>query len=356
MSAPAVASIRSAIGSLVAPGFCRSLGDLKAVRNVTAGDDGGLSVTVELPIVGYSREAELRQQIEAEVRTAGAVAADVTVVGSVSGLHAGGKVGLKVANVLAVGSGKGGVGKSTVATGLALGLKNRGARVGLMDADVYGPSVPHLLGVHGPPGMREVKDADGQVLQRMIPLDGGGLPVMSMGFLVEREQAVVWRGPMLHKALQQFMQQTEWGELDYLVIDLPPGTGDVSLTLSQLVGLSGAVVVCTPQQVALLDAVKAVSMYNQVKIPVLGVVENMTGELFGRGGAKAEAEKLGVGFLGEVPAIAALRESADAGKMHECVEPGHPAAAALDAVAETVAIRCAEEVVKAGPAPSLQIL
>jgi len=225
-----------------------------------------------------------------------------------------GEVGVPAKSVIAVGSGKGGVGKSTIATILALGLKRAGCRVGLMDADVYGPSIPHLLGAQGSPNIQP---------NRIEPIMVNGMPVISMGFLVPRDQPAVWRGPMLHQIITQFLRDTQWGELDYLIIDMPPGTGDVALSLSQLLPLTGAVVVCTPQDVALLDAVKAVAMFRKVNIPVLGMVENMSGfvcpdcqkryDIFGRGGAQREAEQLQVPFLGEVPINIHLREHGDAG-------------------------------------------
>jgi ATP-binding protein involved in chromosome partitioning len=226
-----------------------------------------------------------------------------------------GEIGLASKSVIAVGSGKGGVGKSTIAVSLALGLKRAGARVGLMDADVYGPSIPHLLGVSQRP---EVVD------NKIRPIDADGVPVMSMGFLVPPDEAVVWRGPMLHGAVTQFLRDTLWGELDYLIIDMPPGTGDIALTLSQLLPLSGAVAVCTPQDVALLDAVKAIAMFRKVNIPVLGMVENMSGfvcpgcdkkyDIFGSGGAERRAAELQIPFLGDVPINMQIRESGDAGK------------------------------------------
>ncbi|MCA9268817.1 MAG: Mrp/NBP35 family ATP-binding protein, partial [Planctomycetales bacterium] len=221
-----------------------------------------------------------------------------------------GQVGLTAKSAIAVGSGKGGVGKSTIAASLALGLKRAGSKVGLLDADVYGPSIPHLLGVSAKP-----EDVAGQGGYQ--PLDVDGLAVMSIGFLVPPGQAVVWRGPMLHHTMTAFLGNTNWGDLDYLVIDMPPGTGDVALSLSQLLPITGAVVVCTPQQVALLDAVKAISMFRTVKIPVLGMVENMSGfvcpdcgkryDIFGSGGAKAKAEEMGVPFLGDVPLHMSIR-------------------------------------------------
>ena len=223
-------------------------------------------------------------------------------------------IGLTVKSVLAVGSGKGGVGKSTLAASLACGLKNSGCKVGLMDADVYGPSIPHLLGLKGRPEARD---------NRLQPILADGMPVMSMGFLVPPEEAVVWRGPMLHSAVTQFLRDTDWGNLDYLIIDMPPGTGDIALTLSQLLPLTGAVVVCTPQDVALLDAVKAVAMFRKVNIPLLGIVENMSYflcpdngkryDIFGSGGARRKAETMEVPFLGEVPIQIDIRRRGDEG-------------------------------------------
>jgi ATP-binding protein involved in chromosome partitioning len=225
-----------------------------------------------------------------------------------------GEIGLTAKSVIAVGSGKGGVGKSTIAASLAYGLKTSGAKVGLMDADVYGPSIPHLLGVNERPYLEN---------NRLQPVEKDGLRVMSMGFLVPPGEAVVWRGPMLHGAITQFLRDTEWGPLDFLVIDMPPGTGDIALTLSQLLPLTGAVVVCTPQDIALLDAVKAIAMFRKVHIPLLGMVENMSYfvcpncetryDIFGSGGARRRAVELDVPFLGEVPIDIGVRERGDAG-------------------------------------------
>jgi ATP-binding protein involved in chromosome partitioning len=220
-----------------------------------------------------------------------------------------------VRNTIAVGAGKGGVGKSTIAVLAALGLQREGAKVGLLDADVYGPSIPKLLGVMGEqPGMSG---------EKIVPLESHGLRVMSIGFLIEPEKAIIWRGPMVHGVIKQFLEQVEWGELDYLIIDLPPGTGDVPLTLSQSIPMTGAVIVCTPQEIALLDAVRALRMYQQLGVDILGIVENMsyfvapdTGnvyDLFGRGGAKKAAQRVGVPFLGEIPINIGIRVSGDEG-------------------------------------------
>lgn len=226
-----------------------------------------------------------------------------------------GTIGLTAKSVIAVGSGKGGVGKSTVALCLALALKRAGCRVGLVDADVYGPSVPHLTGVRG--GVEKQDNKIG-------PLFYEGIPLISIGFMVPPEQAVIWRGPMLHSAVTTFIRDVAWGDLDYLIIDMPPGTGDIALTLSQLLPITGAVVVCTPQEVALIDAIKAVAMFQQVKIPVLGIVENMSSficpdngkryDIFGKGGARDYAERAGLPFLGDIPINISLRERGDQGE------------------------------------------
>ncbi|WP_153556043.1 Mrp/NBP35 family ATP-binding protein [Roseimaritima sediminicola] len=270
-----------------------------------------------------------------------------------------GQAGVRIKTILAVGSGKGGVGKSTVAASLALTLERLGARVGLMDADVYGPSVPHLLGLKGRPTLEANK--------RIQPIRCGQMPVMSMGFLIEPDQAVIWRGPMLHQSITQFLTETDWGELDYLVIDMPPGTGDVALTLSQgAVPIAGAVVVCTPQEVALLDAVKAISMFGTVKIPVAGMVENMSGfvcpdcnrryDIFGAGGARAKAEELDVPFLGEVPIDPVLREAGDAGELAAVIRDDARARAPMEKVARSLIRSLAQKAAASPPKPQLPTL
>ncbi len=242
MSSPSSSDqLRSVVAGVADPLYDRRLGELRLIKNVSL-DGNRAAVAIELPSPGYPKQDELRSAIENAVRTALPDVSEIatTFTSVVRGKNAGGRVGLNIKNIISVGSGKGGVGKSTVAACLTYGLKHYGAQVGLLDADVYGPSIPHMLGVSGPPGVIERKTPDGQVVQRMVPQERDGIQLMSMGFLVKEEQAVIWRGPMLHKALQQFLQQTEWDDLDYLVIDLPPGTGDVSLTLSQLLGLVGS--------------------------------------------------------------------------------------------------------------------
>jgi ATP-binding protein involved in chromosome partitioning len=240
-----------------------------------------------------------------------------------------------VRQIIAVASGKGGVGKSTVASNLAVALAQEGKATGLLDADIYGPSIPRMMGVNQRP-----KSPDGKTI---IPLHNHGVTLMSIGLMLKEGEAVVWRGPMLMGALQQMMGQVAWGELDVLVIDLPPGTGDVQLTLSQRYPVTGAIIVSTPQDVALLDARKAMDMFEKTKIPLLGLIENMSSyvcpqcgheaHIFGHGGARAEAERLGMPFLGEIPLDIAIRLAGDAGIPVTASAPDSPEARAFRAVA-----------------------
>ncbi|PHR22764.1 MAG: sodium:proton antiporter [Hoeflea sp.] len=221
-----------------------------------------------------------------------------------------------IATIIAVASGKGGVGKSTTSVNLALGLQATGLKVGVLDADIYGPSMPRLLGISGRP-----EQLEGRVLK---PMENFGLKVMSMGFLVDEDTAMIWRGPMVISALNQMLREVAWGELDVLVVDMPPGTGDAQLTMAQNVPLAGAVIVSTPQDLALIDARKGLNMFNKVNVPVLGIVENMSyficpdcggrHDIFGHGGARDEADRIGVPFLGEVPLAMPIRETSDAGR------------------------------------------
>ncbi|MGO4437652.1 iron-sulfur cluster carrier protein ApbC [Rhizobium sp. RAF56] len=235
-----------------------------------------------------------------------------------------GKIGVPgIKSIIAVASGKGGVGKSTTAVNLALGLLANGLRVGILDADIYGPSMPRLLKISGRP-----TQIDGRIIK---PMENYGLKVMSMGFLVDEETAMIWRGPMVQSALMQMLREVAWGELDVLVVDMPPGTGDAQLTMAQQVPLAGAVIVSTPQDLALIDARKGLNMFRKVEVPVLGIVENMsyfiapdTGtryDIFGHGGARREAERIGVPFLGEVPLTMGIRETSDAGTPVVVSEP-----------------------------------
>lgn len=249
-----------------------------------------------------------------------------------------------VASVIAVASGKGGVGKSTTALNLALALHALGLRVGLLDADIYGPSVPRLTGIKEKPQLNDDK--------KMLPIEKFGLAIMSIGFLVEEETAMIWRGPMVMSAITQMLRDVAWGERDVLVVDMPPGTGDAQLTLAQNVPITGAVIVSTPQDLALIDARRGLAMFGKVNVPVFGIIENMSyfecpqcgtrSDVFGHGGARHEAERLGVPFLGEIPLHMAIRESSDAGAPVVVSEPGGAHAAVYRAIGDKVRNRLAQ--------------
>ena len=350
--------VLAVLGSVIDPEIGRSLAEVKMLAGVSVNDDGAIDVEVRLPTPAYPGRERIVERIQAAVAQKLPDAGSVAVKFShcVRGKESGGKIGLKIKNIIAVGSGKGGVGKSTIASALAYGLKHFGAKVGLMDADVYGPSIPHLVGASGNPTVEVTQAADGSTVQRLQPIEHDGMKLLSIGFLIKEDQPVIWRGPMLHSLLTQFLQDSDWGELDYLVIDLPPGTGDIALTLSQLVELAGAVVVCTPQKIALLDAVKAIAMFRQVNIPVLGIVENMSGDVFGRGGARTKAAELGVPFLGEVPSLPAIREEGDEGRIGSVLQDGSPAREHLISVCERTAVEIAKQVLGSTELPSLDVL
>ncbi|WP_437925815.1 Mrp/NBP35 family ATP-binding protein [Sorangium sp. So ce291] len=327
----------AALAKVTAPDLQRPLTELGRVRDLSV-EDGAVSLTVEL--TSYFKQ-RLAADIEAALKGAGAkevrVAWDVSIPTRTI-LPDDPSPGVR--NIVLVMSGKGGVGKSTVAANLTLALSREGAKVGLLDADMYGPSVPTMLGVMGRP-----TSADGQ---KFLPLERFGVKLMSIGFLLEDPRsAVVWRGPMLQNALIQFMRDVEWGELDYLVLDLPPGTGDIALTISQKMRTTGAIVVTTPQEVALQDVYKSVSMAQKVGIALLGVVENESyfvcdgcskrHELFGAGGGQKIAEFAEAPLLGQIPMDAAIREWGDAGTPVVQAAPGSPIAGAFLDVAERLA-------------------
>ena len=250
-----------------------------------------------------------------------------------------------IKKIIAVASGKGGVGKSTTAVNLALALLGEGLKVGILDADVYGPSLPRLLGLKGKP-----ETVDGK---KMLAMEAYGLKAMSIGFLVEEETPMIWRGPMVISALTQMLREVVWGDLDVLVVDMPPGTGDAQLTMAQQVPLAGAVIVSTPQDLALIDARKGLAMFRRVSVPILGIVENMsyfiapdTGkryDIFGNGGAKAEATRVGVPFLGEVPLAMLIRENSDAGMPIVATEPNNPLSEAYRQIGKKVAAALVED-------------
>ncbi|CDI07599.1 Mrp/NBP35 family ATP-binding protein [Agrobacterium pusense] len=296
-------------------------------------------------VVALTADRKPGQQQPAPARPAAAAGRPTQQPGS-------SKVGVPgVRAIIAVASGKGGVGKSTTSVNLALGLQALGLKVGMLDADIYGPSLPRLLKISGRPKQQEDRI--------ILPMENYGLKVMSMGFLVDEEAAMIWRGPMVQSALMQMLREVAWGELDVLVLDMPPGTGDAQLTIAQQVPLAGAVIVSTPQDLALLDARKGITMFRKVEVPLLGVIENMsyfiapdTGaryDIFGHGGAKAEAERIGVPFLDEVPLTIAIREMSDAGTPVVVADPDGPQAAIYREIAKKVWERIGAGERKAAP-------
>jgi ATP-binding protein involved in chromosome partitioning len=358
---PSPAAVHEVLAGIADPETGRPLTAMDQVRGVAA-DTARIAVTVGLTTHSAILWNVTRARIEEALRTRfpGVANVSVTVEPHDRPPAKLGQIGLEAKSVIAVGSGKGGVGKSTIAASIAIGLARAGSRVGLLDADVYGPSVPHLLGLAGRPQVE-----DGKIVPMRLPVGRQQMPVMSMGFLVPPGEAVVWRGPMLHGAITQMLRDTLWGPLDYLVIDMPPGTGDIALTLSQALPLSGAVVVCTPQDVALLDATKAIAMFRKVNIPILGMVENMSFfvcpdtqkryDIFGTGGAKRTAKELDIPFLGEVPIQIPIREHGDAGKTASNYDD--PAARPyLEAICERLVGNLAATSAARPPLPSLPVL
>jgi ATP-binding protein involved in chromosome partitioning len=358
------ASIRELLDNHPDPETGRPMGSMGQILSVRL---QGQDIHAEIGISSHSRpiEADVSEAIRAKLVAAfPGVHPQLVFKSHARPAARVGQTALRAKSVIAVGSGKGGVGKSTVAASIALSLRRFGSKVGLMDADVYGPSIPHLLGLSGRPGFSESKRIDPILLDDDPELPA--MPVMSMGFLVDPNEAVIWRGPMLHGSINQFLGMTEWGELDYLIIDMPPGTGDVALTLSQAIPLAGSVVVCTPQEVALLDAVKAIAMFRKVNIPILGMVENMSGflcpecgktyDIFGKGGAREKAEEMGVPFLGGLPLDIKLRVAGDEGRLSAVIHSDETSRAPLERITLSMVRTLAARSAAAPPKPTLPTL
>jgi ATP-binding protein involved in chromosome partitioning len=336
---PTEAQVMEALSHVIEPELHKDLVTLNMIRDLQIEDDA-----VDFTVMLTTPACPLKNQIEDEARAAvmtvpGVETVNVSFDASVpEDRRLLSKMDIGVKNAIAVASGKGGVGKSTIATNLALALAGSGASVGLLDADIYGPNIPLMMGVHERP-----RSGNG----RILPPEGYGVKLMSMGFLVEEGTPIIWRGPMIHSALRQFLSDVEWGGLDYMVVDLPPGTGDASLSLTQSLALTGAVIVTTPQDVALADVVKGIAMFNQLEVPVLGVVENMSyfvcghcgerTEIFSHGGGKEVAERMNVPFLGEVPIDPVVRAGGDDGRPVVVSEPDSPAGVAIRDIATKVA-------------------
>lgn len=341
-------SVLNALRTVNDPDLQKDLVSLNMIRDLTVAPNGDVKLTVMLT----TPACPLKAKIEADVREA---LGKVTGVGKVEvKMDAQVRSSVKQANaiagvkhIIAVSSGKGGVGKSTVAANLAVSLALEGARVGLMDADVYGPNIPTMLGVTEQP-LIEKHPTLGEVL---VPPMAHGVRVMSMGFLIKGDQPLIWRGPMLHSVVNQFCHQVAWGELDYLIVDMPPGTGDVQLSLAQLVPVTGTVIVTTPQEVSAQDVRKAINMFEKVRVPILGIVENMSyfecdgctkkHYLFGEGGGKTIARKFSVDLLAELPLMAQVREGGDEGCPIVVKDPASPVAVALRELTRQVARKVA---------------
>ncbi len=332
--------VLSALRGVVDPDLHKDIVTLGFVKEVAVAG-GEVDFTIELTTPACPVKDDMKAQAEALVRALpGVTAARAKMTANVSTRGGMGRQQVPgIRNIVAVGAGKGGVGKSTTSVNLAVALAQKGARVGLIDGDVYGPNIPQMLGLTEAPEVSPEK--------RILPPQAMGIKVISMGMLVPPDQPIIWRGPMLHGAVQQFMRDVEWGELDYLVVDLPPGTGDVALSMAQSVPMAGAVVVTTPQGVSVSDVRKAVGMFRQLSIPVLGVIENMSyfvcghcserTEIFGNGGGKKMADELQIPFLGEVPIDTRVRSGGDEGRPIVAEAPDAPAAQAFQSLASRVA-------------------
>jgi ATP-binding protein involved in chromosome partitioning len=343
-----IEAVKTALSQVVDPNTGKDLVSSKSARNIQV-EGGKVSLDIELGYPAKSQIEAIRSAASDAIRDlAGVTGIKVNIYSKIvsHAVQRGVKLLSNVKNIIAVASGKGGVGKSTTAVNLALALAAEGAQVGILDADIYGPSQPMMMGISGRPDT-----LDGKTME---PMENHGLQVSSIGFMIDPDQPMVWRGPMVTQALQQLLEQTNWRDLDYLIVDMPPGTGDVQLTLSQKVPVTGAVIVTTPQDIALLDARKGLKMFEKVGIPILGVVENMSTHIcsncghaepiFGAGGGEKMCGEYGVDFLGALPLTMAIREQADSGRPTVVADPEGSIALIYKAIARKIAVKVAEKV------------
>ena len=339
-------TLSDALKAVIDPNTGRDFVTTKQLKNLRV-EGGDVAFDVELGYPAKSQIASLRKALIAAARTLPGVenvSANLSVKIVPHAVQRGVQLLPKVKNIIAVASGKGGVGKSTTAVNLALALAAEGATVGILDADIYGPSQPMMMGIEGRP-----ESTDGQTME---PMENYGVQVISIGFLVDADQAMIWRGPMATQALEQLLRQTNWGDLDYLIVDMPPGTGDIQLTLSQRVPLTGAVIVTTPQDIALLDAKKGIKMFEKVGVPILGIVENMAvhvcekcghvEHIFGEDGGKKMAAEYNMDYLGALPLNLSIRVQADAGRPTVVSDPDGEIAGLYKRVARQVAVKIAQ--------------
>jgi len=339
--------VQAALKEITDPNTGKDYVTGKEARNVRI-DGSNVSLDILLGYPAKTQVEPIRKQVVAKLKAIpgiGSVTANVTIKIVSHAVQRGVKLIPGVKNIIAVASGKGGVGKSTTAVNLALALAAEGASVGMLDADIYGPSQPTMLGIHGRP-----ESKDGKSLE---PMEGHGIQAMSIGFLIDVETPMVWRGPMVTQALEQLLNETKWRDVDYLVVDLPPGTGDIQLTLAQRVPVTGAIIVTTPQDIALMDARKGLKMFEKVNIPILGIVENMSlhicskcgheEHMFGEGGGARMSKDYGVELLGALPLDIQIREQADSGKPTVVADPDGRVAEIYRQIARRVAVKIAEK-------------
>jgi ATP-binding protein involved in chromosome partitioning len=342
-----IEAVKAALSNVIDPNTGKDFNTSRSAKNIRL-DGNDVALDIELGYPAKSQIDNIRKAVIAAVRgVEGAGNVSVNVYSKIisHAVQRGVKLMPNVKNIIAVASGKGGVGKSTTAVNLALALAAEGAQVGILDADIYGPSQPMMMGISGRP-----ESVDGKTME---PLENHGLQVSSIGFMIDPDEPMVWRGPIVTQALQQLLEQTNWRDLDYLIVDMPPGTGDVQLTLSQKVPVTGAVIVTTPQDIALLDARKGLKMFEKVGIPIVGIVENMSVHIcsncghaepiFGEGGGKKMCADYGVDFLGALPLTMAIREQADSGKPTVVADPDGAVAAIYKEIARKVAVKVAEK-------------